>query len=450
MAGPNLFQRVRAVKNTAYNPRRPDLDRSKQLSKFPVLMMSRTAVTLDPQRVESRRINEKLKEASMIRRRYQVGSLELRNGVYRLRYRIDVIRQSGKVEGRERKSITLGRITRREALRKRQEFLAKHGLGDKPRAEMALSDYWNLHYWPNAVDQKKDVSTKKFYTSLFKNHIEPVFGKVALGDIKRFSVEAFLSDKLKEGYASQTVHHLRNVLSKALQAARRWEWIEENPARMIELGKVRKVRPARTLSLEEVAVIAQSLPEGPRAVFVTGVFFGLRIGEVLGLKVADVDFEHRILKVVRSDTRGVIKEAKGPEGKRQFRLPELALQILRHWLTVRGRESEWLFPTRTGGVYDDRTYWNKFVKPVADRLGLPHWSWHSMRHTFLTFNGLREDLSLPVLQSLAGHASPETTMQYIDKFWREKTTALEAWAEKLAPLGPMFNGHEKTLGQVAQ
>ena len=88
------------------------------------------------------------------------------------------------------------------------------------------------------------------------------------------------------------------------------------------------------------------------------------------------------------------------------------MEILRHWLAVRDSGSEWLFPTRKGGVYDDRTYWNKLVKPVAGGLGLPHWSWHSMRHTFLTFNGLREDLSLPVLQSLAGHASPETTMQY--------------------------------------
>jgi integrase len=245
---------------------------------------------------------------------------------------------------------------------------------------LLLSTYYCILY--------ADVnSTQKLYTSLFKTHIEPVFGDTALCDIKRFNIESFLSHKLKEGYANQTVHHLRNVLSKALQATRRWEWIEENPARMIELGKVRKVRPARALSLEEVAAIAQRLPEGPRAVFATGVFFRLRIGEVLGLKVKDIDVEHRILKVERSATRGVIKEAKGPEGKRQFRLPALALQIFRHWLTVRCSDSEWLFPTRKGGIYDDRTYWNKFVKRVADLLGLPHWSWHSMRHTFLTFNG---------------------------------------------------------------
>ncbi len=73
-----------------------------------------------------------------------------------------------------------------------------------------------------------------------------------------------------------------------------------------------------------------------------------------------------------------------------------------------------------------------------------------MRHTLLTFNGLREDLLLPLLQSLAGHASPETTMQYIDKFWREKTDALEAWAEKLAPLGPIFQRVEITHEEVIQ
>jgi hypothetical protein len=69
---------------------------------------------------------------------------------------------------------------------------------------------------------------------------------------------------------------------------------------------------------------------------------------------------------------------------------------------------------------------------------------------FLTFDGLREDLSLPVLQSLAGHANPETTMQYIDKFWREKADALEAWAKKLAPLGPMFMYPKTIQRQVIQ
>ena len=236
----------------------------------------------------------------MIRRRYQVGSLEKRDGVYRLRYRVDIIGTSGKIERRKRESITFGKISKRAARRKRDEFLAQHGIGDTPKAAMAFKDFWHSRYWPNAVEEKKDVSTQKFYTSLFTNHIEPVFGETALCDIKRFNIEAFLSHKIKEGYASQTVHHLRNVMSKALQAARRWEWIDENPARMIELGKVRKVRPTRALSLEEVVAIAKALPEGPKAVFAIGVFFGLRIGEVLGLKVADVDFESRVLKVERS------------------------------------------------------------------------------------------------------------------------------------------------------
>ena len=48
------------------------------------------------------------------------------------------------------------------------------------------------------------------------------------------------------------------------------------------------------MSLLEVLVVAESLPEGPKTVFVIDESFGLRIGEVLSLKVEDIDFEHRL------------------------------------------------------------------------------------------------------------------------------------------------------------
>ena len=56
-----------------------------------------------------------------------------------------------------------------------------------------------------------------------------------------------------------------------------------------------------------------------------------------------------------------------------------------------------------------------------------------MSGTPSTLGQRQGDLSLRYCNRLAGHASPETTMQYIDKFWREKTDALEAWSEKLGP-----------------
>ncbi|MGO9269503.1 MAG: hypothetical protein ACLQOO_04470 [Terriglobia bacterium] len=96
--------------------------------------------------------------------------------MYRTRYRIDVIGASGKIERRKRESITLGKISKREARRKRDEFLARHGIGDTPKAEMAFTDFWDLHYWRNAAEGKKDISTQKFYTGMFKNRIEPAFG----------------------------------------------------------------------------------------------------------------------------------------------------------------------------------------------------------------------------------------------------------------------------------
>ena len=123
--------------------------------------MSGTPSTPGPRQGESRRINGKsyTKEISVIRRRYQVGSLERRNGVYRLRYRVDIIGPIGRIERRKRESITLGKISKRAARRKRDGLLAQHGIGNAPKAEMAFTDFW--HYWPNAVEGRMDSSTQR-------------------------------------------------------------------------------------------------------------------------------------------------------------------------------------------------------------------------------------------------------------------------------------------------
>jgi hypothetical protein len=73
-------------------------------------------------------------------------------------YRIDVIGASGKIERRKRKSIRHGKISKRDAHRKRDEFFARHGIGDRPKAEIAFTDFWHLHYWAKAVEEKKDIS----------------------------------------------------------------------------------------------------------------------------------------------------------------------------------------------------------------------------------------------------------------------------------------------------
>ena len=92
-------------------------------------------------------------------------------------------------------------------------------------------------------------------------------------------MDALLSDKLRDDYSTQTVHHIREVLSNALGTAHRYRWIDENEASGVELPPIETVRPARPLTLDEVRLIARTLPKPGKTVFMIGVIFGLRIGE---------------------------------------------------------------------------------------------------------------------------------------------------------------------------
>ncbi|MGH9328250.1 MAG: site-specific integrase, partial [Terriglobia bacterium] len=70
---------------------------------------------------------------------------------------------------------------------------------------------------------------------------------------------------------------------------------------------------------------------------------------------------------------------------------------------------------------------------------------HSMRHTFLTYNGV-DGVAMPILQSLAGHTNAQTTLGYIDPFSEHKRAALERWVKQLFPFVPSLRGSKGKKG----
>jgi integrase len=73
--------------------------------------------------------------------------------------------------------------------------------------------------------------------------------------------------------------------------------------------------------------------------------------------------------------------------------------------------------------------------PACVRLGIRRFGWHSLRHTFSTYNG-NAGVAVPVLQSLRGHASGETTMVCTHALENVKRKAVETLAGILFPNVP--------------
>ncbi len=352
-----------------------------------------------------------------------------------LRYREDYIKPDGTL-GRRQPSIVLGCFPRKkEALRAADILLRPFNSGAvRPQSVITLNDFWHVYFVPEMLPTLK-YSTRKMYDCLAKKHLLPYFGEQKLCDLQRVQVQHFVVEKQQQGYSVQTLGHLRDFLSKILETAKSWGWLQDNVARGVKLPPMERVRKARVLTVAEITKLLEALTEPVRTIFFLGLGLGLRIGELLPLRIEDLDFSAGLLYVRRDYYRGHVETPKTARSERRFKLPMLLVCVLRQYLENRKGQSDLLFPNSAGTIFDDRNLIRREVGPVCDRLGIPRFSWHSLRHTFST---IAENNQVPIsaVQSLLGHTSPSTTMLYTHAQDDTKQAALETVSRVLFPNVP--------------
>jgi integrase/recombinase XerD len=130
---------------------------------------------------------------------------------------------------------------------------------------------------------------------------------------------------------------------------------------------------------------------------------GLRIGELLDVKISDIILPERKILIYLGE--------KNYQGRVVY-FGEDAESALKDWLQIRNKQKEYLFYSPTN---EKITYAavRKVMTILLERAGLSNkgYSLHSLRHTFAT-NMLNAGLRLEVLQQLLGHQSVEVTMRY--------------------------------------
>ena len=162
------------------------------------------------------------------------------------------------------------------------------------------------------------------------------------------------------------------------------------------------------LSAEEVVLLLRAAPGAKyKAALATAYGAGLRVSEVVALKVGDIDSERMLLRVERG---------KGRKDRHAMLSPQL-LDLLRAWwregrqrgiLLPRG----WLFPGRNPIEPLSARQLNRAVHAAAEAAGIKkRVSPHTLRHSFAT-HLLEQDTDIRVIQVLLGHAKLDTTALY--------------------------------------
>jgi len=128
---------------------------------------------------------------------------------------------------------------------------------------------------------------------------------------------------------------------------------------------------------------------------------GLRISEVVKIKMSDIDCEQMMLRV---------RQAKGNKDRRTI-LPEKIITILNMQKKIK-KADDYLFTSRDGQNPLNVMSVNKIVKQATDKAGInKNVSAHSLRHSFAT-HLLENNVNIRYIQELLGHARLETTQIY--------------------------------------
>lgn len=299
---------------------------------------------------------------------------------------------------------------------------------------MSLEDFWRNHFEPDVLNTLKP-NTQKHYTAMYRKHVQQVLGKFGLNELSRVQVQQLVSLKQQQGYSTQTLAHVRTLLSKIFSVAMSWGWVSENPARGVKLPPMERRRTPKVLTIEEIHKLTEALVEPARTLVQLGLRTGLRIGELIGLRVEDIDLARSLVHVRRSVSRGTETTPKTQASERAIPLAEPTVQLLRDYVSKRRVESVWLFPTSIGTFQNDRTLFLRKVQPVCRKLGIEGFTWHAMRHTFSTYNG-NSGVPMPVLQSLLGHTTARTTMVYTHPLESAQREAMDRLTRILFPIVP--------------
>jgi site-specific recombinase XerD len=165
------------------------------------------------------------------------------------------------------------------------------------------------------------------------------------------------------------------------------------------------------LSPEEVKrVLAMATSLKACAMLTLSYGCGLRAGEVVRLRAADIDSEQMIIRIVQSKGRK----------DRHVMLPAEILDLLRQWWKARptkrdagvAPEQRWLFPGRSDHQPVTTRQFGRLFKDAAKAAGLRKTlSLHSLRHSFAT-HLLERGTDIRVIQALLGHDKLETTARY--------------------------------------
>lgn len=271
--------------------------------------------------------------------------------------------------------------------------------------------------WLARKRQATAPSHYRMLESAWRVHVQPRWGSVSVADVDMLGVEAWITNLVRDGSSATTVLRAYGVLSGILADAVKAKRLAANPAQGVD-NLPRKTGKRRVyLSADDVHRLADEAVEHRALIYVLA-YCGLRWGEAIALRVADVEFLRRRLSVSVNAVQLSVNHAVGPTKGRKARsvpVPEFVLDELSIQCRDKG-PGDLVFPGRDGGYLprpkSTRGWFAAAVKKAKVHPITPH----DLRHTCASL-AVSAGVNVLALQRMLGHTSAKVTLDtYADLF----------------------------------
>jgi integrase len=290
----------------------------------------------------------------------------------------------------------------------------RRGVGVPSRTGATFADAAENWYSNRSQEHDWKPSTKRDYRSALDRHLLPAFGTWRLEAVTTEAIEDWRSRGLADGSLKRrTAVKLIAIMHGIFERARKVNGLTVNPVRDVAPIRLRyNPEDYDFYTPEEVwALVRAADSEQDGAIYLTAAFTGLRLGELLALRVRDVDFEADSIRAMGSvDTREGVGTPKSGKGRTVPMVAEVAQVLAR--LLQRERftgQDDFVFPGETGRYLDGSAFRRRYRAAQA-RAELRPIRFHDLRHTFGSL-AIRQ-LGAFELQHLMGHADSRTTARY--------------------------------------
>lgn len=320
-------------------------------------------------------------------------------------------------------------------------------------------------FWEDYIANKQELkkSTRSNYKYMYDKYVRDEIGDKRLVDIKYSTIKKYYNSLIEHDFKPNSMEIIHTILHPIFTIAVRDGYIRTNPTDGV-MAEIKKShdweKPKRhALTEEQQERFVDYVREHktyhhwlPIFTFLLGT--GCRVGEAVGLRWEDCDFQNNIISINHSliyrpdeDTRKVMYHITTPKTKSGIREVPMFAAVKKMLLEERLRQmkdgfnqteidgySGFIFSNRFGSVLTPHNINRAIDRIIRDHnieetelakkekrtpLLLPHFSVHNLRHTFCT-RFCENETNLKIIQEIMGHADISTTMDIYNEATREK------------------------------